>query len=233
MGAGVPQPAGGHEPIVEALLERCRTFATDGPHGHPLDEPKFAIDQLDVEQTLLGVDLGLIELCPRGRFNTMDRPVPGGRWGLLSFYRAQTTLNGEYLPQLACYVDLLERLGYPSDRVLFEPGDAFERVDHAVLGDAGDVLILGEAKVDPSQPDDIVQRIRARYSEGPPDPASRPSKGREYEAWKTADAIWKLRPRYVWLVAPGVRLAFEVSFSPLVLDPLADLPSAASPRLDA
>lgn len=193
MVARVWQPSGAREPIVEALLERCREFAADGNH-HPLDEPKFAIDALDVEQTFLGIELGLIELCPRGRFNTLDRPAPGGRWGLLSFYGAQTTLNGEYLPQLACYVDLIDRLGYPPDRVLFEPGDALERVDHAVLDDTGELLILGEAKVDPSQPADIVQRIRTRYSAGPPDPASRPPKGREYEAWKTADAIWKLRP---------------------------------------
>lgn len=83
---------------------------------------------------------------------------------------------------------------------------------------------MGEAKVDPTQPIDIVRRIRERHSSSRPAPGSRPPKSREYEAWKTADAIWALRPSYLWLVAPGVRLSFAVTYDPLSLREIDDLP---------
>lgn len=212
---------------VDWLIRHCEQHALQGPHGFPLTPPAFAIDRRDVEQLLDGVRQQLIELLPAGRFNTLDRPESRGHWGLLSFYRQQTILNGEYVPQLAGYVDLLSRLEYPHERVLFEPGDSCCRVDHAIFDDEGGVTIIGEAKVDPGQPEDLIRRIRATYSMTEPTAANRPpGKGREYEAWKLADAIWKLRPNYLWLLAPGVRRAFELSFTPLSLADLPDLPSA-------
>jgi hypothetical protein len=185
-----------------------------------------AIDEQDVAR-YAGLATGLISFKAQGRFNTLDRPTAQGHWSLLSFYKNQTIINGEYLPQLAGYVELITERGYPAGRVLFEPGDNCERVDHAVLDDDGRVVIMGEAKVDPGQPDDIESRICDRWT-SPPDPASRPPKGREYEAWKTADAMWKLRPKILWLTAPGVQRAYEVSYSPFVLGRLAALPEAAT-----
>jgi hypothetical protein len=66
-----------------------------------------------------GLDSGLISLKRGGRFNTLDRPMPGGRWALLSRSRAGGWYNAEYLPQLAAYVELICHLGYPAGRVLF------------------------------------------------------------------------------------------------------------------
>lgn len=223
---------GPHQGGISGFIERCESFAAAGPHGHALSRPAFPIDAHDVAQLLEGVDSGLIEFKALGRFNTLDRPTSVGHWSMLSFYRAQTIINGEYLPQLACYVDLIRRLRYPAGRVLFEPGDRCERVDLTVLNDGGRVVIMGEAKVDPSQPDDLVQRMRARYSTAPPQTETKPPKGREYEAWKTADAVWKLRPRLLWLVAPGVRAAYEMTYEPLLLRLVDDLPAAITLGLD-
>lgn len=221
----------GHAPS-ERFLRLCAHFAAQGPYGHALSPPQFPLDDHDITQLFEGLEGGLISLTSLGRFNTLDRPTALGHWALLSYYRAQTIVNGEYVPQVACYVDLLTRLGYPPGRVLFEPGDPCERVDHAVLDDGGAVVVMGEAKVDPRQPGDLVARIRQSYSTAPPALSTRPPKGREYEAWKTADALWKLRPRYLWLVAPGVRDAFVVSFRPLTLTRILDLPTAAELGLD-
>lgn len=209
---------------VESLLNECARYALEGPYGHVLSTPRFAIEPRDIREMAEGIRLGLIDMKPRGRFNALDRPTAAGRWALLSFYRTQTIINGEYLPQIAGYVDLIRRLGYPPERVLFEPGDRYARVDHVVLGTDDSVFIMGEAKVDPTQPIDIVRRIRDRYSSSRPAPGSRPPKSREYEAWKTADAIWALRPTHLWLVAPGVRLSFAVTYDPLTLREIDDLP---------
>ena len=209
---------------VESLLNECARYALEGPYGHVLSTPRFAIEPRDIREMAEGIRLGLIDMKPRGRFNALDRPTAAGRWALLSFYRTQTIINGEYLPQIAGYVDLIRRLGYPPERVLFEPGDRYARVDHVVLSTDDSVFIMGEAKVDPTQPIDIVRRIRDRYSSSRPAPGSRPPKSREYEAWKTADAIWALRPTHLWLVAPGVRLSFAVTYDPLTLREIDDLP---------
>ena len=210
------------------LIEHCERCALEGPHGHPLTAPAFQVDQRDLEQLRQGVRRGLIELLPNGRFNTVDRPRPEGHWALLSFYGKQTILNGEYIPQLACYVDLIARLGYDPRRVLFEPGDSGCRLDHAVLDDTGHAVIVGEAKVDPAQPHDLAVRVTARYSAAPTGPVDRPArKGREHEAWKLADALWKMRPDYLWLVAPGKRQAYALRFDPLALTRVDDLPTAS------
>ena len=78
-------------------------------------------------------------------------------------------------------------------------------------------MILGEAKVDPGQPDDLVERIRLRYSSGPPGPQPLPAvnKSKERDAWKLAVALWKIRPPFLRLVAPGVRRAYSCAFDPL------------------
>ncbi|MCU1360983.1 MAG: hypothetical protein JWN99_2272 [Ilumatobacteraceae bacterium] len=95
-----------------------------------------------------------------------------------------------------------------------------------VLDDNRRVVIMGEAKVDSTQPKELHDRIADRYSAGPPTQQTRPPKGRQYEAWKTADALWKLRPAYLWLIAPWVRLAYTMSYEPLTMTPVGDLPTA-------
>lgn len=215
------------------LLDLCADFARQGPYGHPLTPPAFPIDDHDLEQLFDGLDADIITLKPKGKFNTQDRPTADGHWSLLSFYRPQTILNGEYLPQLAGYVDLIRRLGYPSERVLFEPGDRCHRLDHAVLDDTGRIVIAGEAKVDPSQPRDLIERMLAGYADSPPGPETRPpGKGRQYEAWKLAVALWGIGPSFLWLTAPGVRATFRVGLHPLTLEELPDLPSAAALGLE-
>lgn len=180
---------------VDWLIQHCQEHALHGPHGFPLTPPAFAIDRRDVEQLIDGVRRQLIELLPAGRFNTLDRPEPHGHWGLLSFYRSQTIVNGSTSRNSRGTSTCYAVLAYPPQRVLFEPGDSCYRVDHAIFDDHGAVTIISEAKVDPDQPEDLIRRICAAYSMTEPTVANRPSgKGREHEAWKLADAMWKLRP---------------------------------------
>lgn len=208
------------------FLDLCRRGSREGNRPNPLSPPRFSLDERDLTQFFEGVNAGLISLEPMARFNTLDRPRRGGRWGLLSFFQSQTTINGEYLPQLAAYVDLVRRLGFHTHRVLFEPGESCRRVDLAVMDDQGQVLVLGEAKVASDHPNDLIDRITAKHAACPTSSNSRPpGRGRAYEAWKLADAMWRTQAPYLWLVAPGVRLAFGVEYAPLRLLPLSDLPS--------
>jgi hypothetical protein len=113
------------------LLERssAELFAANGSmmHSGDLLPTKNKIDDGDVELFFAGVNLGLIRLQAGGKFNTFDRPTSGGRWSLLSRSQRGGWYNAEYLPQLAAYVDAIERLGYPKERVLFElPAEALQ-----------------------------------------------------------------------------------------------------------
>jgi hypothetical protein len=113
--------------------------------------------------------------------------------------------------------------------VLFEPGDDCLRIDLGVATDMRKLIIVGEAKVSPDQPEDLASRLTQRYAT---DPAGWPPHGgsmksREGEARTLALRLWTIRPPYLWLVAPGVRRAYRCSYAPLELEPLPDLPAAA------
>lgn len=98
---------GAYDSHAKKLLRECARYAAQGPYGHPLSAPGFIIDQGDVTQIYEGVERGLIQFKNQGRFDTLDRPTSRGHWSLLSFYKSQTIVNGEYIPQLAGYVELI------------------------------------------------------------------------------------------------------------------------------
>ena len=74
----------------------------------------------DLRRFFLGLQHGTVTLVRGARFNTLDRPVAVGRWGLLSREKGGCRYNAEYLPQIAAYVEAIQELGYPSERVFFE-----------------------------------------------------------------------------------------------------------------
>lgn len=188
------------------------------------------IDDGDLELFFEGVDRRLIRLERGGKFNTFDRPIRGGHWSLLSRSTAGGWYNAEYLPQLAAYVDAVERLGFPKDRVFFELPPESLQLDLAILDDTGRVVVLAEAKRAVAMLDKLVAAMNERFAtEAPTDE----SKKRGDEARQLAWRLWTVRPRYLWLIAPGQRLAFECEFDPLRLEGVGDLPNAAQLGLDA
>jgi hypothetical protein len=182
-----------------------------------------AIHDADLVLFFEGLDCGLIRLERGGRFNTWDQPAPGGRWGLLSRSRDGGWYNTEYLPQLAGYVELVRRLGYPAGRVLFELPPRSLQLDLAVLTDQGTVAVLGEAERDAGMLDPLTDAVRRRFSQAPPGEETR---RRGDEARQLAWRLWRTRAPYLWLVGPGVRRAYRSSFDPLSLDTIPSLPTA-------
>jgi hypothetical protein len=113
-------------------------------------------------------------------------------------------------------------------RVLFEPGDPGLRIDLGILNDERRLVMVGEVKVDPKHPADLYDRMTSRYAMKPPgpEPVDAANHNREEEAWALATRLWKIRPAYLWLTAPGVRDAYRCEYEPLRLHSLADLPRA-------
>ncbi len=106
------------------------------------------IDASDVAWFGRAVEAGLVTLERGGRFNTLDRPKPGGRWGLLSRSSEGGWYNAEYLPQIAAYARAVLEMTFPRGRMLFELPGASLQLDVAILADDGRVVVLGEAKRD-------------------------------------------------------------------------------------
>jgi hypothetical protein len=198
-------------------------------HRDRMDRPNLiptpnVIDHADLVLFFEGLQAGLIRLERGGKFNTLDRPMPGGRWSLLSRSRDGGWYNAEYLPQLAAYVELVRHLGYPPDRVLFELPPASLQLDLAVLTDQGTVTILGEAKRAAGMLDPLIHAVRQRFSRTQPGEQTR---RRGDEARQLAWRLWLTRTPYLWLVGPGVRHAYRCTVdNQLQVDPIPSLPSA-------
>lgn len=126
------------------------------------------IDPGDIELFFAGVDAGLIKLERGARFNTLDRPTPDGRWGLLSRSRAGGWYNAEYLPQLAAYVEAILEYGYPPARVLFELPTSALQLDLAIVDNNSRVIIAGEAKRSNAALIVLRERVQERFAEEPP-----------------------------------------------------------------
>ena len=188
------------------------------------------IDGGDVELFFEGAQHGLISVEADGRFNTLDRPAPGGRWALLSRTREGGWYNAEYLPQIAAYVAAIRSLGYPAGRVLFELPPAALQLDLAILDDAGRVIVLGEAKRDTAMIEKLRSDLLRRFSTSSPGDET---KRRGDEARQLAWRLWTVRPDYLWLIGPGERTAYQCRFDPLRLDRLAELPTASGLGLAA
>lgn len=187
------------------------------------------IDAGDVDLFFRGVDAGVIRVERGGKFNTWDRPKPGGRWSLLSRSKAGGWYNAEYLPQLAAYVEAILDLGYSKERVLFELPAASLQLDLAILDDDGAVVVLGEAKRDVGMLDKLERAVSERFGDVAPDDES---KKRGDEARQLAWRLWTVAPSFTWLIGPGRRTAFETAVAPLTLRPLSNLPHARDLGLD-
>jgi hypothetical protein len=182
-----------------------------------------AIDAADLALFFEGLDNGLISFARGARFNTLDRPMPGGRWALLSRSRAGGWYNAEYLPQLAAYVELIRHLGYPAGRVLFELPTQSLQLDLAVVTDPGTVAVLGEAKRAAPMLGRLAHAVVERFGDAPP---GEDTKRRGDEARQLAWRLWITWAPYLWLVGPGVRHAYRCSYDPLALQPIPSLPAA-------
>jgi hypothetical protein len=189
---------------------------------------KNAIDEGDVELFGRGVDSGLITVSRGGRFNTIDRPVAGGRWSLLSRSRSGGWYNAEYLPQIAAYVSAIMDCGFPRERVLFELPAAALQLDVAIVDDDGRAIVLGEAKRAASMLSKLVDGMVSRFGDFAP---SDDSKKRGEETRQLAWRLWTTRAPYLWLIAPADRRAYECAYDPLRLNPLPSLPQATDLHL--
>jgi hypothetical protein len=211
----------------DALLARSSTeLFEDNPdrmaNGGLLSTPSVIADR-DLELFFAGIDNGLIQLERGGRFNTKDRPTPGGRWGLLSRTRNGGWYNAEYLPQLAAYVELISGLEYPTGRVFFELPDKALQLDLAAIDDDDHVVVLGEAKRESPMLDRIAKGVVERFGSTAP---TEDSKKRGDEVRQLAWRLWTTRAPYLWLVGPGARQGYACSYGPLRLERLAALPKA-------
>jgi hypothetical protein len=194
-----------------------------------LKPTKNPIEDGDLELFFEGIDHDLISLHRGGKFNTADRPKPAGHWSLLCRSRDGGWYNAEYLPQLAAYVELITRLEYPKERVLFElPGRALN-LDLAVLDDDNRVVVLGEAKRSVPMLEKLLLSMADRFVALPPSPET---KKRGDEARQLAWRLWTVKPSYILLAGPGVRRGYECTVAPLHLTRLADLPRATALGLD-
>lgn len=165
----------------------------------------------------------MITLHRGARFNTLDRPKPGGRWSLLSRSATGGWYNAEYLPQIAAYSEAIVGLGYSPGRVLFELPASALQLDLAILSDEGRVVVLGEAKRECSMLDRLRTACISRFGEAPPGVGT---KKRGDEARQLAWRLWTVKPTYTWLIGPGQYDAYRTHTNPLRLDREAQLPAA-------
>jgi len=174
----------------------------------------------DLRLFFLGLENGTVTLSRGARFNTLDRPRAGGRWGLLSREKSGCRYNAEYLSQIAAYVEAIHELGYPSERVLFELPHTALKLDLAILSDDGAVVVLGEAKRALVMLDRILTQVQGRY--GSEDPGEQGRNEARQLAWR----LWQTRAPYLWFIGPGERQAYRMRYAPLGFDALPSLPRA-------
>jgi hypothetical protein len=197
--------------------------------GHLLPTPN-EIAEGDLELFFGAVDAGLVTILRGGKFNTVDRPKPGGRWSLLSRSVHGGWYNAEYLPQIAAYADAVLNLGYSSRRVLFELPAAALQLDLAILDDLSRVVVLGEAKRNNRMLIKLRDDCLTRFGSTAP---SVETKKRGDESRQLAWRLWTVAPSYTWLIGPGERSAYATSVGPLRLEPLKGLPAASELGLAA
>jgi hypothetical protein len=202
---------GAHELFEDNRHRMTRGDLLPTRHTMPID---------DLRLFFLGVRRGTVTLDRGARFNTLDRPIAGGRWGLLSCESNGCRYNAEYLAQVAAYVAAVHELGYPGDRVRFELPSSALKLDLAILDDDGAIVIMGEAKRSVSMLDRIFTEVQERYR------AMNPGEQGRNEAHQLAWRLWRTGARYLWFIGPGERRAYRVSYAPLAFESLPSLPRA-------
>jgi len=215
-----------HSEWFRGLLRRgAQELFEDNPHRMACPDvfpTAHTISEDDLRLFFLGLESGTVTLCRGARFNTLDRPRKSGRWGLLSREKTGCRCNAEYLSQIAAYVEAVQELGYPSERVLFELPHTSLKLDLAILSDAGAVVVLGEAKRALFMLDRILTEVQERY--GSVDPGEQGRNEARQLAWR----LWQTRAPYLWLIGPGERRAYRMRYTPLAFEPLPSLPRADS-----
>lgn len=213
------------------MLERgSRELFEDNPGKMKVPDllpTKNMIADDDLRLFFLGYQKRLITLERGARFNTLDRPRAGGRWGLLSRTKDGGWYNAEYLPQIAAYVHAIAELGYPSDRVLFELPDQALKLDLAILNDAGEVIVLGEAKRALPMLNNLVEEVSRHYREADPGEEGR-NESRQL-AWR----LWRTRTPILWLIGPGERRVYKISYGPINFERIRGLPAASEIGLNS
>src|SRR5690349_18635482 len=212
-----------------AFLDRA-SVAADPPMPLGTYAPELIerrIHDEDVAALSDGVDRGLVAWRKPLYFDTLDRPrLPDGRWWLAEKDGETRRPCWEFVPQLAAYVELIRDYAYHPHRVLFDTPHSALQLDLAVLDDDSRVRVLGEAKKESKALDRLECGLLEHLGEEPD-----PRRGDEPRqlAWR----LWRTRAEYLWLVGPGDRRAFRVTYEPLALEPMEDLPPGPSVGLDS
>ena len=94
------------------------------------------------------------------------------------------------------------------------------KLDLAIVGDDGAIVVLGEAKRAVLMLDAILKEIHDRYSTADPG-----EEGRN-EARQPAWRLWQIRAPYLWFIGPAERRAYLVRYAPVAFEPLPALPRA-------
>ncbi len=211
------------EQFLELLKRGAQELFEDNPHRLTCADvfpTSHTISEDDLRLFFLGLENGTVTLSRGARFNTLDRPRAGGRWGLLSREKTGCRYNAEYLSQISAYTEAIHELGYPSERVLFELPHAALKLDLAILDDDKAVVVLGEAKRSLFMLDRIVTEIQEQY--GTEDPGEQGRNEARQLAWR----LWRTRAPYLWFIGPGERRAYRMRYAPLAFEALPSLPRA-------
>lgn len=169
---------------------------------------RHRIAEDDLRRFFLGLQRGALTLVRGARFNTLDRPATGGRWGLLSRESGVAGITRSTCRRSQRMSKLIHDLGYPSRRVFFELPHVRIKLDLAILGDDGAVRVLGEAKRAVFMLDELLKEIQDRYS------AEDPGEEGRNEARQLAWGLWRTRAPYFWSIGPAGRRAYHVRYEP-------------------
>lgn len=115
-------------------------------------------------------------------------------WSLLA-------INREYLTQIAYYVELLTRYGYPEEKCKLE----YSEIDIAVLDERNRPLIFVETKCKKKGGEKLIEGIRKYSSEVPV------TKERGNDALSKAQAILRKKPKYFCIAVPTSKWSFALS----------------------
>jgi hypothetical protein len=104
--------------------------------------------------------------------------------------------------------------------VFFELPHKALKLDLAVITDNCTVAILGEAKREAGMLDKMISDIERLYSRS--DPGEQGRNESPQLAWR----LWRTRAPYLWLISPGERRVYRMSYAPLTFERIPKLPSA-------
>ncbi len=166
------------------LHDLARVYVGEINNGNSFSEREIALLRKGVEEGLVSI---------RGsKFQLKDEEKH-----IYSFF----TLNREYLVQIAAYVELINKYGYPLERCKFE----YHLMDVVVFQENGSHYIYVEAKKADNELQKLSESI-SKYSENVPMDVG----DRGNDPLRKCKYIVKDRPKYLWLVGPEARSSFLI-----------------------